>query len=273
MIDRLAQLAEWMGAPEDENLEFKEATNHYDFEKLVKYCCALANEGGGRIILGVSDRRPRRVVGTKFFDDLQRTKHGLVERLRLRNDVHSVRDGLFRRDIPTFNEDAVREAVLNAVSHRDYRLYGSTFVRQSPRRIEIVSPGGFPSDVRSDNILFAQSPRNRRLAEAMARCGLVERSGQGADRMFATALKEGKLPPSFDASDSSRVSVVLNGVVQDEAFITFLERVATEKGRTFQVADLVVKVLLRELKEAGRAHTRGVKRAARWFAGPGDEGS
>ena len=55
MINGLAKLAAWMAGVEDEHLEFKEAKSHFDFEKLVKYCAALANEGGGRIILGVTD--------------------------------------------------------------------------------------------------------------------------------------------------------------------------------------------------------------------------
>lgn len=50
---------------EGERLEFKEARNHYDFEKLTQYCAALANEGGGRVVLGVTDKRPRRVVGKR----------------------------------------------------------------------------------------------------------------------------------------------------------------------------------------------------------------
>ena len=49
---------------ENEHIEFKEAKNNFHFEKLVDYCVALANEGGGRIVLGVSDQRPRKVVGT-----------------------------------------------------------------------------------------------------------------------------------------------------------------------------------------------------------------
>ena len=52
------QLQKWLNAKENEHLEFKEAKNHFDFEKLVKYCAALANEGGGSIILGVTDSRP-----------------------------------------------------------------------------------------------------------------------------------------------------------------------------------------------------------------------
>jgi ATP-dependent DNA helicase RecG len=294
-----------------------------------------------------------------YHDDLWAT-------VQARNEVFSHREGLFRRDIPAFEEDAVREAVLNAVSHRDYRFQGSTFVRQTRSRIEIVSPGGFPPGVDPDNILFKQSPRNRRLAEALARCGLVERSGQGADRMFAAAIRGGKLPPDFSESDETQVGVVLHGTVQDEAFVTFLDRLTEEKQRTFRVRDLFVldavhrgrpvpealrdhvsdllaigalervertklvlakrfyvlkgqpgeytrrrgldresrkqlliqhiedsresgtpfeelaqvlpgasrnelKVFLRELKEAGRAHTRGATRAARWYPGVATE--
>ncbi|WP_343410363.1 ATP-binding protein [Candidatus Amarolinea dominans] len=83
----LTRLQAWLSAGEDEHLEFKEARNRYDFEELVKYCVALANEGGGTMILGVTDRRPRHVVGSHAFTDLERTKAGLIERLRLRVDV------------------------------------------------------------------------------------------------------------------------------------------------------------------------------------------
>ena len=72
-----------------------------------------------------------------FYDDLWKL-------INLRNDKQHFQDGLFIWDIPTFNESAVREAILNAISHRDYRMAGSVFIRQFPRRLEIVSPGGFP---------------------------------------------------------------------------------------------------------------------------------
>ena len=55
------------GGNEDEHLEFKEAKEPYDFEKPVKYCAALTNEEGGYIILGVSDKKPRQVIGTHAF--------------------------------------------------------------------------------------------------------------------------------------------------------------------------------------------------------------
>jgi ATP-dependent DNA helicase RecG len=58
MTTTLDQLAEWMSAREGEHLEFKEAKGGFHFERLVKYCAAIANDGGGQVILGVTDQRP-----------------------------------------------------------------------------------------------------------------------------------------------------------------------------------------------------------------------
>ena len=123
-----------------------------------------------------------------WFDDIWET-------INLRNDVQQFREGLFKYDIPTFDEDSVREAVLNAVSHRDYRDGGSIWIRQSPRLLEVESPGGFPEGITSDNVRERQKPRNRRIAEALAHCGLVERSGQGMDLMFRQSIRQGMLCP------------------------------------------------------------------------------
>ncbi len=81
MFTTVEQFRSWLEGHEDEHLEFKEAKEHFDFEKLVKYCCALANEGGGKVILGVTDKKPRTVVGSNTFENLDRTKAGLINRL------------------------------------------------------------------------------------------------------------------------------------------------------------------------------------------------
>ena len=65
-------LARWLAAGEGHHLEFKEAKQRFDFTELVGYCVALVNEGGGQLVLGVTDR-PRRVVGTQAFDPSRRT--------------------------------------------------------------------------------------------------------------------------------------------------------------------------------------------------------
>lgn len=69
---------------ENECLEFKSAANKYDFEKFVDYCVALANEGGERILLGITDKAPREVVGTKAFEEPERTVAGIRDRLGLK---------------------------------------------------------------------------------------------------------------------------------------------------------------------------------------------
>lgn len=87
------QLQHWLDEPEGTNLEFKEAKKNYHFEKLVEYCVALANEGGGKIILGVSDRRPRRIVGTAAFAEPGRTEAGLHDRLSHRIPIEEIQTG------------------------------------------------------------------------------------------------------------------------------------------------------------------------------------
>lgn len=69
---------------ENEHLEFKEAKQRFDFEEMVKYCVALANEGGGLILLGISDKLPRQVVGTLAFDTPEKTVAGLYHRLNFK---------------------------------------------------------------------------------------------------------------------------------------------------------------------------------------------
>jgi ATP-dependent DNA helicase RecG len=215
-------------------------------------------------------RKEYRESFLSFQEDLWQT-------VNLRNDMQHFQDGLFVWDIPTFSEAAIREAILNAVSHRDYRLGESVFVRQFPRRIEIVSPGGFPPGVTEGNILWRQSPRNRRIAETFAKCGLVERSGQGVNRMFEECIKESKPCPDFAGSDDYQVSLRLSGEVQDPAFLRFLERVGREKVSSFTTEDLLVLDLINReepvpdelrsclegLREQGVVETFGRGRGAR----------
>ncbi|MEK0195042.1 ATP-binding protein [Microcoleus anatoxicus] len=87
----LETLEKWLLAPaETERLEFKEAKQQFDSNKLLKYCVALANEGGGYIVLGVTDKQPRQVVGSLAWStekDLNSIKSYIVEKLRFRVEV------------------------------------------------------------------------------------------------------------------------------------------------------------------------------------------
>jgi len=90
MSHLVEQVEAWLKEKEGERLEFKSARNRYDFEELTRYCVALANEGGGKIILGISDQRPRQVVGTHAFDQPERTRSGLIQRLHLNIDFDEI---------------------------------------------------------------------------------------------------------------------------------------------------------------------------------------
>ncbi len=152
---------------------------------------------------------------------------------------------MFRVELPTFDEVTVREALLNAVAHRDYRLGGSVFVRQFAHRLEVVSPGGLPTGITPANILDQQNPRNRRLAEALAKCGLIERSGQGMNLMFESAIRQGKALPSFAGTSAHEVRLTLYGTVASPAFVRFIERLGEEKLKSFSTYDFLALDYLR----------------------------
>lgn len=91
MSTTVEQVDLWRKAPsEHQRLEFKEAKNQYHFNDLCEYCVALANEGGGQLLLGVADKPPRPVVGTQAFPDLVALANRLFTALRFRIDVDHV---------------------------------------------------------------------------------------------------------------------------------------------------------------------------------------
>lgn len=168
-----------------------------------------------------------------FYDDLW-------ERINKRNDKQEFQEGLFVTQISTFSERPVREAILNAVCHRNYRLGGSIFIRQYARRLEIDSPGGFPLGITVDNILDRQNPRNRRIAEILTKCGLVERSGQGMNLIYEELIKQSKPTPDFARTDQYQVGLTLYGTVQDPAFVRFVEKVSKESSAFFGTHDWMI---------------------------------
>lgn len=87
----LDTLERWLtGVSENEHLEFKEAKQQYDTTKLMRYCVALANEGGGHLVLGVTDKIPRRVVGTHAFQNRGDITARILETLRIRVEVQEL---------------------------------------------------------------------------------------------------------------------------------------------------------------------------------------
>ena len=161
------------------------------------------------------------------------------ELVNLRNDKQHYQEGFFVFDIATFNERVVREAILNAVSHRNYQFGGSIFVRQFRDRLVVESPGGLPCGITLDNILDRQLPRNRRIAEILSLCGMVERSGQGMNLMFELSVQEAKPLPDFAGTDDFFVSVTLNGLIIDKAMLSVINKISERGGNLLATEDFL----------------------------------
>lgn len=141
------------------------------------------------------------------------------------NRKHPIQKDAYIFDLYDFNEAVMREAILNAVAHRDYTITSEVVIKQYPKKISINNPGGFPKGVTIENILtISSTPRSRLMTEILEKTGLVERSGQGVDKIFSITLSEGKEEPDYSASDLYQVSLILGTDVIDKAFHIFISQ-------------------------------------------------
>ncbi|MDR6678697.1 ATP-binding protein [Pseudomonas oryzihabitans] len=124
------------------------------------------------------------------------------------NPEEELQVGLFRVPVPKVDLGAFREAVANALVHRDYHGRGAVHVRLEDDALVVSNPGGLVDGVTLSNLLVTEPrPRNPALADAMKRIGVVERSGRGVDKIFRGMLKFGR--PAPDYSYTTAQSVVL----------------------------------------------------------------
>ncbi|MDE0104069.1 MAG: putative DNA binding domain-containing protein [Bryobacterales bacterium] len=132
----------------------------------------------------------------------------IVDLIMADNPIETVRQGLHHFEYRTYPEIALREALLNAFCHGDFRRGSPRLVKQYSDRIEISSPGGFVGGITPDNILHHQPvSRNPCLVAALMRLRLVNRSNLGMERIFSSLLTEGKPAPLIvDEGDSVRVT-------------------------------------------------------------------
>lgn len=127
------------------------------------------------------------------------------------NPEKEIEIGLFKFRIPQFPIEGVREAVLNALTHRDYQHPGEILVRHSAQELVVTSPGGFVDGITPENILRHEAvPRNRTLANALVKLRLVESSGIGRKRIFRSALVYGKRRPEYTTDGLSVTLRIFN---------------------------------------------------------------
>jgi ATP-dependent DNA helicase RecG len=166
------------------------------------------------------------------------------------NPEEELQVGLFRVPVPKVDLGAFREAVANALIHRDYHRLGAVHVRLEDDALVVSNPGGLVDGVTLANLLVTEPrPRNPALADAMKRIGVVERSGRGVDKIFRGLLKFGR--PAPDYSHTSAQSVVLR-LPTTEADLDFRRLVVEEERRTNHELPIDSLIALAALRSAKR---------------------
>ena len=170
----------------------------------------------------------------------------LSEKIQDSNRIVNVQVGLFRLEIADFPEKVFQEALLNALSHRDYQSQGAVYVKHYPNKIVIENPGAFLDGITEENIITHPSvPRNKLIAETLQHLKYVQRTGQGVDIIFREMLSSGKPFPEY-RSYNDAVSLTIYSAVDDVDFVKFIANEENELGRTFSLSELMV---LRYLKD------------------------
>ncbi|MGH2460061.1 MAG: ATP-binding protein, partial [Chloroflexota bacterium] len=135
--------------------------------------------------------------------------------------------GLQRREVRAVPQRAFREALVNAIMHRDYRLINGrvvvTILGDPATILKVRSPGGFPPGVSADRLLNVPSrPRNPVLAHVLHLLGLAEREGIGVDTMYREMLRDGHPSPEI-VEDGGDVLCILQGGPAVEAIRSFFD--------------------------------------------------
>ena len=141
----------------------------------------------------------RREFGGSLFQQMEE----LYSYLDMRNQTKATFDGLYRIDTRDYPENALREALLNSLVHRDYSFRASTLVSVYADRIEFVSVGGLPSGIELDDIMLGLSVcRNPKLAAIFYRLQLIEAYGTGMPKIM-NAYTETELKPKIEVSSNA----------------------------------------------------------------------
>jgi ATP-dependent DNA helicase RecG len=165
------------------------------------------------------------------------------------NPEDELQVGLFRVPVPMLDLGAFREAVANALIHRDYHRLGAVHVRLEDDALVVSNPGGLVDGVTLANLLTIEPhPRNPRLADAMKRIGIVERSGRGVDTIYRGLLKYGRPAPDYSRTDRQGVVVRLPTQAADLDFRRMVVEAERGRGTELPIDSLIALAALRELK-------------------------
>jgi len=221
---------------------------------------------GAILLFGRSAAITRWVPNAEFiFQDLRKGESAANERIvgpllqvsermqaliDARNSVTELMAGIHRVEVSLIPSVTRREAVANALVHRDYSALGPTRVQIDDAEFVVSNPGGLPPGVTIQNILDESRPRSPILADAFKRAGLVERKGKGVNEMFEQQLRAGRDAPSYARSTTNSVLVSVPLGTADLDLVRFLLTFENERQRPLGLDQLRV---VHEIKEMGSA--------------------
>lgn len=165
------------------------------------------------------------------------------------NPEDEIQVGLFRVPVPRVDRGAFREAVANALIHRDYHRLGAVHVRLENDALVISNPGGLVDGVTVDNLLVTEPrPRNPVLADALKRIGVVERSGRGVDKIYRGLLKFGRPAPDYSGTGATSVVLRLPTEAADMDFRRLVVEAERRRNAELPIDSLIALAAIRELK-------------------------
>lgn len=148
----------------------------------------------------MDDAFVRQTLGGTLPEQIRRTEGFLAENTALRSRLKAWQ----RNDEAPYPAGVLREAVVNAVAHRDYRLTGAQIhVLIFADRVEVKSPGRLPGHVTLRNLARERYSRNEAIVQVLADMGYIERLGYGIDRMLRAMKENNQAPPQFAEGEAS----------------------------------------------------------------------
>lgn len=166
------------------------------------------------------------------------------------NSEEEVQVGLFRIAVPKVDRSVFREAVVNALIHRDYHRLGAVHIQLKDDEMMISNPGGFVEGVTLNNILTTQPvPRNPLLADMLKRLGLAERTGRGVDTIYRGVLRFGRSAPNYEQSSLSSVVLKISTDAADRNFLKIIVEEENRQNKLFPLDSLIALSALKEMRQ------------------------
>ncbi len=178
-------------------------------------------------------------------------------------ESYEVAEGLYRRQVPAYDEKVVRELLVNALVHRPYTQRGDIFLNLHPERLEVVNPGRLPLGVTPANILHASRRRNEGLARVFHDLGLMEREGSGFDLMYDRLLSQGRPAPLPEEELTQRERITLGVLAQSEGMTARELAASLETGGAHALENW-----LGRLADLGLVSSAGRTKGTRYFVNP-----